>query len=207
MIKKVLRKLLKLVFRLQLKAVKSKDFTIISSNCTGSMFYKNMGLPYNTPTIDLFFYAPCFVSFSSDIDYYLSADLVKIEESKYEEGNRNRKLNGMYPIGCIEDVEIHFLHYESWELALDSWERRKKRVNKNRLLFMMTDKDLCTDELASQYLEQGGRRVLFGSNREGRELGVGYVFLRRYKGKEEVGNLFKDYDSLLGRFNLKKYVD
>ena len=34
------------------------DFTIISQNCIGGVFYHDMGLPFQSPTINLVFKAP-----------------------------------------------------------------------------------------------------------------------------------------------------
>ena len=33
-----------------------------------------------------------------------------------------------YPVGKIDDIYIHFLHYESFEQAVKKWEIRKKEL-------------------------------------------------------------------------------
>ncbi|MBV5343054.1 DUF1919 domain-containing protein, partial [bacterium] len=45
------------------KQNKNLDFTIISNNCWGGGIYEDLNLKYNSPTVGLFFYAPCYIEF------------------------------------------------------------------------------------------------------------------------------------------------
>ena len=47
--------------------LKAKDFTIISNNCYGGLKYENLNLPFNSPTIGLYFYAPEFLKFIKNL--------------------------------------------------------------------------------------------------------------------------------------------
>lgn len=102
--------------------LKNKDFVIISRNCWGGQIYQWLKLPYNTPFVGLFIYTPCYIKILKNFDHYMSLDLGFIEESKYSKYPTN------YPIGVLDDVEIHFKHYADQAEARDKWNRRKERM-------------------------------------------------------------------------------
>lgn len=127
--------------------IKNTDFTIISNNCWGGFIYQMLKLPYNTPTIGLFMYASDYLEFCANIKYYLNKDMEFIEhnESKYYNELKNN-IKRKYPIGKIDDIEIHFLHYSTKDEAADKWKRRSKRINWNKIIFKFSQRDLCTKE-------------------------------------------------------------
>lgn len=44
-----------------------------------------------------------------------------IQESIYPKTKKH-----WYPIGKLDDIEVHFSHYDSQEEAMEKWTRRKK---------------------------------------------------------------------------------
>lgn len=50
------------------------------------------------------------------------------------------------PIGKIDDIEIIFLHAHSEEEAREKWNRRKRRINWNNLLFKFSEQNNCKEE-------------------------------------------------------------
>lgn len=124
------------------------DFTIISNNCWGGLIYQSYGLPYRTPTIGLFFPAKDFIRFVYNFDHYIEQNLVfiKPEDSKWFGAMNNKSNWGQYPIGILDDVEIHFLHYKDTNEAYEKWERRKKKINRKKLIFKFNDQNFCTEE-------------------------------------------------------------
>lgn len=112
--------------------LKNKTPSIISSNCNGGIILHDLGLKFNTPTINLYYTAKDFLKFVKRLDYYLAIDLQDITG------------NNLYPIGKLDDIEIHFLHYNTFTEAKKKWNQRRIRVNKQNLFIMMTDRDGCT---------------------------------------------------------------
>ncbi len=121
-------------YSLQKKIVKirrqlnQKDFTVISQNCIGGVFYHDMSLPFDSPTINLFFEASDFLRFVKNIPYYINIPL----EVKWGEE---------YPIGKLGDVTIYFMHYETCSEALKSWNRRIKRIHWDKIVILCTDRN------------------------------------------------------------------
>lgn len=129
------------------KQLKNKGFTIISNNCWGGHVYRFFAMPYDSPTIGLYFFSADYIKFVSNLRYYIEQDLTFIDytESKYkDELLKNNQLN--VPIGKLHDVEIVFLHYHSIEEAQTKWNRRKERIHWDNLYYKMSEQNCCTKE-------------------------------------------------------------
>ncbi len=134
-----------------IRGIRNRDFSIIASNCTGTLPYRFLNIPYTSPTVNLFFHAPCYLKLVKNLDYYLSVPLRFTPRSSYAQGELVRSLHHHYPVGRLDDIEVHFMHYSSETEAADKWNRRKERINRDNMIFAFTDKDLCTDELISEF--------------------------------------------------------
>ncbi len=132
------------------KKLNHTDFTIISNNCWGGFIYQMFGLKYNTPTIGLFIMERDYVKFLANLKYYCSIELKFIlpEHSKYY-----KKIGDVnYPIGKLNDIEVFFMHYKTREEALEKWTRRCKRINYNRMLFKMSQRNDCDDDTIRDFI-------------------------------------------------------
>lgn len=147
-------------FNLYIRLVKS-NISIISCNCWGGITYANLFLKFLSPTINLRFEnEDHFIKFVSRIDHYLQQDI------KYD-GIECDNLIGEYPAGIIDDVRIRFVHYKTFEEAVEKWNKRKLRINKNNILAMLLTEN---PEKAKQFSGIDGlRKIVF----TGGDYGVG----------------------------------
>ena len=60
--------------------------------------------------------------------------------------------NEQYSIGKLEDLTIHFVHYDSRENALQKWEERKQRVNLDNIFVIFTEQSGCTYEILERLI-------------------------------------------------------
>lgn len=129
------------------RSIKNKNFSIISNNCWAGRVYQYLDMPYLSPTAGLYFFAPDYIKFVSDLRRYLNTPLrfIKPEESKYCEEIKKRNQTEK-PIGILDDVEIVFLHYKTKEEAEEKWNRRKERVNYDNIILKFSRMNLCTDK-------------------------------------------------------------
>lgn len=129
------------------RSIKSRDFTVISNNCWAGRLYQYLDMPYLSPTAGLYFFAPDYIKFVSDLHKYLETPLkfINPEESKYYEEIKRRNQTDK-PIGILDDVEIVFLHYKTKEEAEEKWNRRKERVNYDHILLKFSRMDLCAEK-------------------------------------------------------------
>lgn len=122
---KALRRVLRTFQRLRLR---NKDFSIICQNCIGGVIYHNLGLPFLSPTINLWMEEKDFYRFAANLKHYLSQELLFV--SGIDET----------PTAWCDDVLIHFNHYHSEEEAATKWHERCKRVNYDNLFFVCSDR-------------------------------------------------------------------
>lgn len=117
-------------------------FTIISNNCWGGYIYDLYGMKYMSPTIGIYFFAPEYIRFISNLEYYLSIDAepLDIEKSRYKDEILKREVNPM--IGHVGDVEFVFGHYKSVEDGILKWNKRRKRINFDNILVKFNDQNL-----------------------------------------------------------------
>ena len=123
----------------------SPSFTIISNNCWAGNVYRWYNLPYLTPTVGLYFFPKDYNLLLSNLTYYcsLSPEFIPISESKYKEILINKGQRNV-PIGRIDDVEIIFLHYSSFNEAKEKWQRRASRINWDNLILKNSEMNGCT---------------------------------------------------------------
>jgi uncharacterized protein (DUF1919 family) len=191
----------------KLKSIKAKDFTIISANCWGGAVYEDLKLPYLSPTIGLFFYAPCFMELLKDLKTTTSLPLTFVETSNYEDANVFRNKNYKYPIGKLGNtIEIQFLHYKTEAEAKDKWERRKQRINWDKLFIACTDRDGMTKELMKAFDDLPyENKVLF--------TGQPYTtiksaqYLKAFKKDKVVGDLYNQRYFVTQNFNIKEWLE
>ena len=152
---KVKSKYIKKTAFIRKRMIKNKNFTIISNNCWGGFVYQSYALKYNTPTIGLFFMADDYLKFIESLDYYLSIDnidFIKPEESKWYNYLKSFSTFGTYPIAKIKDIEIFCLHYKSKEEFLKKWNKRKKRVNYEKIIYKFSEMNLCDKSDIKKFL-------------------------------------------------------
>ena len=131
--------------------LKTTDLTIISQNCIGGVFYHDMKLPFQSPTVNAFIPQPDFIRFTNNLDHYLQVPL-------------DLSWDAEYPIGRLGDVSVHFVHYETCRDAADAWARRKTRIRFDKILVLCTDRDGFTDEVFDQWREIQYPKLLFTAN-------------------------------------------
>lgn len=186
-LKRRLKKYLAVFTRIGLK---NRDFSIISNNCWGGVIYDKYALPYNTPTIGLWIPPKDYLKFLSDLEFYKEQDLVQINytDSHVADLLIERKRNGRYDfdladliIGRLYDIDIVFIHYNSFQSAKDKWNRRIKRINYDNLLVKMNDQNGCTEEDYKAFLRLPYKNKIFITANENWKDGPGVIFLEKYK--------------------------
>jgi len=120
-----------------------QPFTIVSNDCWGAEVYKDLGLPFTTPFIGLFIAGPCYMRMVSDFKRIVQSPLRFIEKSKYPDVVPIQERRP-HPTGLLDDdVEIHFLHFDSQHDAATKWNKRVERIAYDRSYFKISaDSDM-----------------------------------------------------------------
>lgn len=152
-----------------------KDFTLISQNCIGGILYHDLGMQFLSPTVNLFIKEPDFVRFVLNLRYYMDRE----PEMRWGEE---------YPIGKLDDIEIHFMHYKTCEEAKESWNRRKARINWDRIIVLCTDRDGFDEAAYTQWKQIPYPKLLFTAKTEFTE---DSLIIREFIKDGETGDLIR----------------
>ncbi len=161
--------------RKQKQLLLKKDFTLISQNCIGGVFYHDMGMHFASPTINLFFEEPDFLKYVADLKHYNSIDM----KMAWKE---------MYPVGYLDDVCVHFMHYDTCQEAKEVWNKRKTRINYDNIIVICTDRDGFNEECFKQWKELTYKKVLFTCSKKYSGI-EGVVFYENYVNQGQVPDL------------------
>jgi len=186
------------------KSIKNKDFSIISNNCWAGRAYQYLDMPYLSPTAGLYFFAPDYIKFVSDLKRYLNTPLrfINPEESKYYEEIKKRNQTDK-PIGILDDVEIVFLHYKTKEEAEEKWNRRKGRVNFDNIIIKFSRMNLCTDKEIEEFCKiPFDNKFVFNTQKQ-----VKYSSEIYWKGKITNNEITNDTVPFPGPAKIKKLLN
>ena len=67
----------KIIKWIRSNAIKNKSVTVISNNCWGGFMYQSCNLPYNSPLIGLYFYAPEYIKFLENLKQPMTKKLTQ----------------------------------------------------------------------------------------------------------------------------------
>lgn len=184
--------------RFQKKVIKQDDITILSNCCIGGTMYNDLGLQFLSPTINLFFGHHGFIDFVNHLAEYKNADLVQME--KYDVNENGVKA----PVGLLKkdglpDVEIHFLHYNSFENAKNKWFERFQRINYSKIYLVIEAKEEHEYKLLQEYSELPYPKIIFTNIKSSLSSAM---YMNFYNSKK---NHKKSVTSLVGMFGRRGY--
>lgn len=155
--------------------------TLICNNCVAGVIYSDFKHQFTSPTINLYFFQRDFLKFCNNLRYYCQLPLVETSSSKYGTFD--------YPIGLLGDLEVHFMHYSSFESAQESWLKRVDRMKWNNIRIIDIARETWEDELLDDFAKIPYPKVLFLNYKTTNE---NTVYVDVYKDKKEVGEMIGD---------------
>ena len=118
---------------------KNSDISIISTNCIGGEIYSILGLPFSSPLINTSMNRKQFIKLCGNLREYIDTDLkVKMGEDGRPIGNLGNNE--------LDNIEIHFDHDDNLQEVLDKWDRRRHRINWNKIVIICDDKDIDEED-------------------------------------------------------------
>lgn len=75
--------------------LRNTDFTIISSNCIGGVIYHDLGLRFQTPTVNLTIGMPDMVKLAGNLKWYMNQELVRCPQLEEKAG---------CPVGLLGEI-------------------------------------------------------------------------------------------------------
>lgn len=169
-----------------IKMLKDKNPTILSQNCYGGIFSHDYKMKFMSPTVNLYFSTHDFIEFCENIQTYINIPLIE-----------DKTLNKKYPVGKLNELTIHFVHYATFEEANKKWKERCERIDLNNLYIMMSDRDGCTAEDLVKFDNLKCENKVAFVHKLQPEISSSW-YVKGYEEAGEVGNIFK-WKGLFGK--------
>jgi uncharacterized protein (DUF1919 family) len=183
----------------RIKSLTNTNPSIICNNCVGGIIYHDLGLKFQSPTINLFIEDKDYIEFLQNLDYYINATPIELQSNEYS-----------YPLGIINrgdnKITIHFMHYETFESACNKWKERAQRVNFDNLyvIFDYPQKISDNDELIKCFCELPYKNKLVLADCSDINItGKPFKHINAYKSNTFPGKLI-NYNN---KFSIKRNLD
>jgi uncharacterized protein (DUF1919 family) len=117
-------------YLLRKKAKPGHSVSLICNNCTAGFVLHELKLRFDKPTINL--------AIQPDDYLYLLEHFDEITDKEFTDITGESK----YPIGLLDGkVRVEFIHYTSFEKAVDKWLKRCKRIDRKHLYVTFVARD------------------------------------------------------------------
>ena len=113
------------------KKLRASHLSIMACNCFGGITYHHLGLPFESPLINMFILEDEFLRVFRHPYIYFQEPLEYVTKV-YEPAHGYD-----YPVWRMGDVNVSMNHYPDFDAALKIWEKRKKRINWYNLFVTM----------------------------------------------------------------------
>ena len=158
------------------KYIDLSNITLLSQNCIGGVMYHDCNAKFLTPTVNLYILPSDFIKFVNNYEAYLS------ETPELTMGEN-------YPVGYLSDgLQINFMHYETTKEALDKWESRKQRVNKEKIFVICIERDGFNDEHYKEFKKIKYPKALFTIRKEWSD-DPECIYIPKFKNQEQVPDI------------------
>ncbi len=125
---------------LKRKRLKNRTPSIIADNCNAGIIYHDLELPFFSPTINLFFLPEDYLRFLKNLRQYIQMAPTETTDATVK-----------WPVGMLDDVKVHFMHYKTFVEAKEKWVARATRIDFDNLFVMMSEKNGCTYEQMQEF--------------------------------------------------------
>ena len=141
-----------------------------------------------------------FFDFCEHLSYYLDNELIKFCDDTVN-----------YPVGMIKgnnndipDILIHFMHYDNFECAKNVWNKRKTRVNLEKIFIMWTFAyESYLEDLYIRFKKLPYKnKIAFTNNKAFSKKINSAFYINGYDDCDGLG-LISEYSNLIG----KRYYD
>lgn len=186
------------------KELQREKVSIICNNCIGGFISHDLGLRFDSPTVNMFFHDLDFFDFVEHFDYYIKQPLVQINNPCYDSDAPNYPVAILPGEGLLKNLELHFLHYSSFEEAKQKWESRKKRLDFDNLYVMWTFVGMNYDEELYERAQNlpVKNKVLFVNHPVDKEKYPSFFYIKGFEKQVGLG-LISEFMNLKG----ERYYD
>lgn len=173
------------------------DMSIVATTCIGGEILHILGRKFNTPFINNSMPRKHFITMACHFEDYMSAPyrLLRVP-------NRVGIFLQLEPVG-LPAIRVRFNHDTDEAVVKENWNKRVKRINYNKLVFICDDKGLDESDYKKYDSVKAFKKIMLTS----KEIGYPWAkILPSYAGMPCVGGYF-DKDFYRGIWNFEKEWD
>lgn len=128
----------------------------------------------------------------SNLDYYLSQNFEPVVDPAFPN----------VPCAKLDDIIVHFTHYNSVEEGIRAWNKRKIRINKDNL-FIITGDTMLTEEQIKLYSNVPCKKLVIFTSKK---YDYPYcLYVKQYEGLPHVGSYIGK--TLSGKWRFEHFFD
>lgn len=176
----------------QRKRLKNKQFTLLTGNCIGGYLYHQLGLPFSSPTVNMMILNQDFKKLILNLEHYLSFTPIPCVDDRFP---------GV-PSAKLDDIILHFTHYNSSEEGIEAWEKRKRRIDIDNLYVIISDIDLSSKDIEELQSAKVKKIVVMTAKDYKYDC---CLFIPAFKGMPHVGDLLGK--TISGKWKFERYFD
>ncbi|MBR3987936.1 MAG: DUF1919 domain-containing protein [Clostridia bacterium] len=161
------------------KRLKNTTPTLLCPNCMGGLLFHDLGLQFRSPTVNTMIKQGDFIKFVTDMDSYLDS---KLEFFKHPKNT--------FPCAKLKDITIFFTHYKSEEEAEAKWLERSKRIDRDNLFIVCSEREGITKEDILKLSKVKAKGVMVFTYNHYPDIPYA-VQIKKYASNGEVGNILQ----------------
>lgn len=178
-------------------SVINRDMTFLCPNCIGGILFHDLGLQFQSPTVNLMMTQTDFLKFVLHLDEYLAQEFRFYTDPELT-----------CPCAHLGDITVTFTHFKTEDDALTKWNERAKRIDKDNLFIFIEERDGLTEKdllALGQIQELHPRGILAFTAHDYPEIPFA-LKIPKYEAAGEVGNILEKTYINDGR-EYEKYFD
>lgn len=194
----------KRIVKKEREKLKKDSISLFAPNCLGGVISHDLGLQFKSPTVNLLFDGLEYFDFLENLEENLSAELIPCPYPRLEPKCY------MYPVMTLKakkEIQVHFVHYNSYKHAEDCWNRRKARIDFNNIYVIVIAggpwwSEGNKEEIIERFEKLPYKNKIFLVNDKKYCNYPDVHYIKGYEGKPHIGEITQ-YTGWFG----KKYFD
>ncbi len=182
------------------KQLRNEEITLFTPNCLGGILFHDLGLRFLSPTVNLMMTQTDFLEFVLHLDEYINGEFEFIEKKEHE-----CPCAYLYRSNSDKKIMVAFTHYKTEKEALEKWNSRKVRINKDNIFIFIEERDVISKQDLEKLASLKVRGIVAFTCNEYKDIPYA-VYLPKYNKDGEVGNILKK-NHITGSREYEKYFD
>ena len=166
--------------RLRFDYNNNSDISLITANCIGGEIYSILGLRFLSPLINTAMNRKQFITMCEHLKDYMQLPLRLHQQD-------DGRVVGTLGDKHLPDIDIFFEHENNLEMINEEWNRRKKRINWDKIVLICDDKDIDDYDYARFDTLKAYKKIMLTAKNYNKKYSWAFQ-MKEYEGKNITGS-------------------